>query len=149
MLADRGANTPVKPKPVFFFFFFMHLGILLIIRKKTVQVLFTGADIPLRVGKGNQQHSQEILTTKDKRAQTERQTFIKVSEEWQKKKKRHSTVVEDKVKTYLLLLVFSEGIQAANDKSGARVHPSRLTCKPRPVWGLHTHACAKGWIFFF
>lgn len=96
-----------------------------------MQVLFTGADIPLHVGKGNQQHSQEILTTKDKRAQTERQTFIKVSEERQKK--RNSTVVEDKVKMYFLLLVFSEEIQAANDKSGARVHPSRLTCKPRPV----------------
>lgn len=64
----------------------MYLGILLIIHKKTVQVLFTGAYIPLHVGKGNQQHSQEILTTKDKRAQTELQTFMRVSEGMTKKR---------------------------------------------------------------
>lgn len=86
MLADWGANTPVKTKRVFYASW--HI---VDYSQKTVQVLFTGAYIPLHVGKGNQQHSQEILTTKDKRAQTEMQTFMKVLEERQKK--RNSTVV--------------------------------------------------------
>lgn len=75
MLADWSANTPVKTKPVFYASW--HI---VDYSQKTVQVLLMGAYIPLYVGKGNQQHSQEILTTKDKRAQT-------------KKKKRNSTVV--------------------------------------------------------
>lgn len=79
MLADCGANTPVKTKHVFYASW--HI---VDYSQKTVQVLLIGAYIPLHVRKGNQQHSQEILTTKDKRAQTEIQTFMKVSEEWQK-----------------------------------------------------------------
>lgn len=54
---------------------------MLIIHKKTVQALLTGAYIPLHVGKGDHQRSQEILTTEDTRAQTEMQTFREVSEE--------------------------------------------------------------------
>lgn len=52
-----------------------------------MQVLLTGAYIPLHVGKGDQQRSQEILTTEDTRAQTEKQTLREVLEEWLKKKR--------------------------------------------------------------
>lgn len=68
--------------------------------RETVQVLLAGAYIPLHFGKGDQQRSQEILTTEDTRAQTEMQTFKEVSDEWQKKEKKGNRCQDYKVKLY-------------------------------------------------
>lgn len=69
--------------------------------RETVQVLLTDAYIPLHFGKGDQQSSQEILTSENTRAQTEMQTFKEVSDEWQKKEKKGNRYRHDyKVKFY-------------------------------------------------
>lgn len=49
-----------------------------------------------------------------------------------KKRRRKATVVTTTRSNFItILLVYSERIQGANDKTGARVHPSCITCKTR------------------
>lgn len=109
----------------------MHLGILLIIHKKHCRYYSRALTYLSMSGK--------VISSIRKKSWPQR------TREHRQKNEEFNCSHKNKVKIDFLLSVFSEGIQAANDTAGATVHPSCITCKPRPVWGLHTCACAEVW----